>query len=448
MRPLRFTFAMISAALATLPVVAQQTRISPHETLSVVFGDRHTGNRVTLTYGRPYTRDPKTGEPRKIWGDLVPWASAYRLGADEATLLVTQQPITFGNTTVPAGAYTLYMVPSEKGTSRLAISTNIGKWGIPVDEAHDRARVDLKKDTLAQPVDQLTLAIDKGDNGDGMLKIMWENTQYSVALHSEGPGVDFPAASPTADVKERVGVADIEINYSRPSLKGRVMIGEIDPYGVVWRTGANNATRITFSTPVTLQGKPIDAGTYELFTIPNKDEWTIILQKPTHQWGAYAYDAKNDVARVTANPVAVADPVETFTIDISAITKDSAVLDLVWDRVRVPVKLQVDVVGLIRPKIDAAMAAPGKKPYVQAALFYYDYDLDLRQAAEWIGDAIAEQPGAYYLLYQKARILAKSGDRYGAQAAAQESIDLAAKGSEPAKSEYLRLNEALLAGLK
>jgi hypothetical protein len=448
MRTFRFTLAMISAAFATLPVVAQQSRISPHETLSVVFGDRHTGNRVTLTYGRPYTKDPKTGEPRKIWGSLVPWDRADRLGADEATLLMTQQPIVIGGTLVPAGAYTLYTVPSEKGTSKLAISTNIGKWGIPVDETHDLARVDLARDALDQPVDQLTLAIDKDGEGGGVLKIMWESTQYSVTLKPSESRIGFPAASPTAEVKERVGVADIDINYSRPSLKGRVMIGGIDPYGVVWRTGANNATRITFSTPVTLQGKPIDAGTYELFTIPNKDEWTVILQKPTQQWGSYAYDAKNDIARVTATPVALPEAVETFTIGVGDITKDSATLNLVWDKTRVPVKLQVDVVRLLRPQIDAAMAAPGKKPYAQAALFYFDYDLDLRQAAEWIGDAIAEQPGAYYLLYQKARILAKSGDRYGAQAAARESMDLAAKGNEPAKSEYLRLNEALLAGLK
>lgn len=116
-----------------------------------------------------------------IWGDLVPWDKAYRLGADEATLLITQQPLQIGETTIPAGAYTLYMVPSEKGASKLAFSTNIGKWGIPVDETHDLARVDMKKDAIEQPVDQLTMAINKDSAGaGGVIKISWEKTQFSV----------------------------------------------------------------------------------------------------------------------------------------------------------------------------------------------------------------------------------------------------------------------------
>ncbi len=172
---------ILSTIIASaVPLMAQQKRISPHETISTVIGDRRTGDRITITYGRPYTKDPKTGEPRKIWGGLVPWGKADRLGADEATLLITQQPIQIGETTIPAGAYTLYTVPSEAGASKLAFSTNLGKWGVPVDETHDLARVDMKKETLDKPVDQLTLAIDKDSSGGGVIKIMWETTQFSV----------------------------------------------------------------------------------------------------------------------------------------------------------------------------------------------------------------------------------------------------------------------------
>lgn len=162
--------------------VASSGGVSPHETISTIIGaDRRTGNRVTVTYGRPFSRNPKTGEPRKIWGGLVKWDKADRLGADEATLLLTQQPIQFGETVIPAGAYTLYIVPSETGVSKLAISTNLGKWGVPVDETHDLARVDLKKEPLETTVDQLTLAlVNDTAAGGGLLKIQWENTQYSV----------------------------------------------------------------------------------------------------------------------------------------------------------------------------------------------------------------------------------------------------------------------------
>ena len=172
-----------SPAPAAAPAPAKP-RVSPHETISIVLdADRHADKRVTITYGRPFSRDPKTGETRKIWGNLVKWDKADRLGADEATLLLTQQPLQFGDTVIPAGAYTLYIVPSETGVTKLAFSTNLGKWGIPVDETHDLARVDLKKESLATTVDQLTFALgyDK-TTGAGLLKIMWENTQFSVPL--------------------------------------------------------------------------------------------------------------------------------------------------------------------------------------------------------------------------------------------------------------------------
>ena len=170
------------AATSTPPAAqpAPRARTSPHETISTVIGERRTGNRITITYGRPFTKNPKTAEPRKIWGGLVPWDKADRLGADEATLLITQQPLLIGETTIPAGAYTLYIVPSENSPTKLAFSTALGKWGVPVDETHDLARVELKKAPLEKSVDQLTLAIEGKTSDSGTLKIMWENTQFSV----------------------------------------------------------------------------------------------------------------------------------------------------------------------------------------------------------------------------------------------------------------------------
>jgi hypothetical protein len=173
------------ALFGTLPVMAQQTRAastggnSPHETISQVF-DNARNNRVTITYGRPYSVKPGTTEVRKIWGVLVPYDKPWRMGSDEATLLITQKPIVLGGTNIPAGAYTLYMVPSEAGASKLAISTNLGGWGIPVDTKHDLAQVDLTKTALDKPVDQFTMAVDKNPDGGGVLKLSWESTQFSV----------------------------------------------------------------------------------------------------------------------------------------------------------------------------------------------------------------------------------------------------------------------------
>ena len=178
MNKLKCTLITAAIIVSTLPLMAQEKHVSPHETLSSSIN----GNRVTITYGRPFAIKPGTTEVRKIWGGLVPYGEPWRMGADEATTLITQKPIVLGGTTVPAGAYTLYMVPSETGVSKLAISTGLGGWGIPVDTKHDLAQVDLTKTALDKPVDQFTMGIAKNPDGGGILKLSWESTQFSVAF--------------------------------------------------------------------------------------------------------------------------------------------------------------------------------------------------------------------------------------------------------------------------
>jgi hypothetical protein len=173
---------LIAAILGlAMPLMAQQKRVSPHETISAVID----GNRLTVVYGRPYTKDPKTGEVRKIWGGLVPYGKVWRTGADEATLFITQKPIMLGDTAVPAGVYTLYTLPQEDGSAKLIVNKQVGQWGTQYDESQDLARIDLKKETLDKTVDQLTIGISKNKEGGGLLKIGWENTQYSVAITAQ-----------------------------------------------------------------------------------------------------------------------------------------------------------------------------------------------------------------------------------------------------------------------
>jgi len=168
----------ITAIFCAFPIMAQQKRLSPHETMSAVID----GNRITIVYGRPYTKDPKTGESRKIWGKLVPYGKVWRTGADEATLLITQKGIVLGKTPVPAGAYTLFTLPAEDGSAKLIINKQLGQWGLQYDEKQDLARIDLKKDALETPVDQFTIAIEKNPSGGGTLKMVWGNTQFSAPL--------------------------------------------------------------------------------------------------------------------------------------------------------------------------------------------------------------------------------------------------------------------------
>lgn len=266
------------------------------------------------------------------------------------------------------------------------------------------------------------------------------------------PQIKFPSASPQGVIKQRVGITDIEVTYNRPSAKGRKIFGGLVPYGQVWRTGADAATRVSFSTDVKLNGAAVPAGTYELFTIPGESEWTVIVQavKDKAQWGSYAYDPKNDTARFTAKPAAFPYPVETFAINIGEITQTKATLALFWESTRVPITVEVDTVGALVPQIEAVMASDAeKKPWFPAAMFYYENNLDLEKAAAWIAKGLEAQPKAFWMHYRHGLILAKKGDKAGALAAANKSKELAA--AQPPgelRDEYLRLNDALIASLK
>jgi hypothetical protein len=174
--------ATVVGLLSTVPADAQRPkrkRVSPHETVSAVIA----GNEVKITYGRPYSKNPRGTDVRKIWGSLVPYGKAWRLGADEATTIVLQKGIKIGDAAIPAGTYTLYLIPEENG-GKLAFSKTVGKWGVPVDQKNDLLRVDVKKEPLSPALDQLAIAVQKGDNG-GALKFMWEDSQYTVNFTNE-----------------------------------------------------------------------------------------------------------------------------------------------------------------------------------------------------------------------------------------------------------------------
>jgi hypothetical protein len=183
---LAVVLAVAAALVTSTPAMAQaakkkqRQRISPHETITATID----GDEIKLVYGRPYTTKPGTSEARKIWGGLVPYGKVWRTGADEATLLTTAQPIEIGGYSLAAGTYSLFTVPYEDGTAKLVINKKTGQWGIPYNEdsekANELARVNLRKTDLDKTVDQFTMAIEPEAGGGGLLKMMWEKTQYSI----------------------------------------------------------------------------------------------------------------------------------------------------------------------------------------------------------------------------------------------------------------------------
>ncbi|KAA2243847.1 DUF2911 domain-containing protein [Chitinophaga agrisoli] len=257
-------------------------------------------------------------------------------------------------------------------------------------------------------------------------------------------GLKLPAPSPGATIKQDFALSSVEVNYSRPAVKGRNIMGDLVPYGKVWRTGANGATTITFGEDVKFGGTPVKAGKYGLLTIPAQSEWTVILTKDLNVTSPAAYKPENDVVRVKASAMSdLPFSVESFMISFDQVLPTSMTMMLIWDKTVVPVEITADIDGKVMNQIDEAMKGD-KKPYFAAASYYYENGKDLKKAQEWVDAAVKENPKAFYMVHLKAKILAKAGDKAGAKAAAQQSIELA---KEAKNDDYVALNNKLIAGL-
>jgi hypothetical protein len=262
---------------------------------------------------------------------------------------------------------------------------------------------------------------------------------FNAALQAQG--IKMPQASSGQTLIQDFGLGKITIKYSRPNTKGRKIFGELEPYGAVWRTGANNATVITFSDDVTFEGQPVPAGEYALFTIPGKGDWTVILNKNTKQWGAYEYKAEDDFLRVKVKHVTIKDKVESFKIDVADVYPTKAVLTMAWEHTLIPVNLTTDIDTKVMANIDQAMKGE-KKPYFQAAQYYFENGKDLNKALEWMNAAETADPKGPWIRLWKGRLQLKMGDKTGAATTAEAGIRLATEAKNP---EYIRLNTALLA---
>jgi len=170
--------SIICVAVGVSAAFAQAPRVSPPDIAGAVID----GNRVTIYYSRPFSKDPKSGEKRKIWGGLVPYGAIWRVGANEATLLVTQKAIEIGGKTIPAGAHTLFVLPEGDGKAQLIVNNQIGQWGLTYDEKQDLFRVPLTAEALKEPLDQFKMEVQRNPSGGGVIKLMWEGTQFSVTF--------------------------------------------------------------------------------------------------------------------------------------------------------------------------------------------------------------------------------------------------------------------------
>jgi len=251
--------------------------------------------------------------------------------------------------------------------------------------------------------------------------------------------IQTPQPSPSTKLEQVVGLTEVKIEYSRPAMRARTIMGDLVPYGSLWRTGANKNTTLSFSDPVTVGGQALAAGTYALFTRPGKSLWEVFFYTETENWGTPQEWQSKSVAAVIEVPTqSLAEPEESFTISINELTNTGANIHLSWENTRVTLPLEVPTDEKTMASIKETMkGTPKAEDLYQAAVYYRESGRDLQTAKKWIGKAIEMDPGKYWMYRQQALILADLNKKEAAIKAAQSSLELAEKAGN---QDYVRLN--------
>jgi len=253
--------------------------------------------------------------------------------------------------------------------------------------------------------------------------------------------IETPQPSPSQKMEQKVGLTDVTVQYSRPSMKGRTIFGDLVPYGKLWRTGANQNTMVTFSTDVMIGGKTVKAGSYAIFTTPNKDNWEIVFYSDTNNWGTpQNWDESKVAAKVISEVYDIPMDIETFTISFDDLTNDSAVLGIMWEKVYVGVKIEVPTDKKVSAAIEKVMNGPSADDYYAAARYYLESGKDINQAVVWMDKAIemTKDNPRFWWLRQQSLIKAKAGDKKGAIQAAKASLEGAEKAGN---ADYIKMNK-------
>ncbi len=256
--------------------------------------------------------------------------------------------------------------------------------------------------------------------------------------------IDTPAPSPSQKIEQMVGLTNVTLEYSRPSMKGRKIFGDLVPYDKMWRTGANANTKITFGNDVKIGGSEVKAGTYAVFTKPGVQSWEVYFYADANNWGTpQNWDEANVAAKVKAQSQPMPMSVESFTMSFDDVKSDSANLGMMWENVYVAVPISFMTDKMVTASIEKVMSGPSANDYFNAAVYYLSADKDINKAKTWIDKAIAMSDSpAFWYYRQQSLIYAKSGDKKGAIAAAQKSLELAtAAGND----DYVALNKKSLA---
>jgi len=269
---------------------------------------------------------------------------------------------------------------------------------------------------------------------------------FTTCFTAFSQSIKTPAPSPAQTVTQAFGLGEIKVEYSRPGVKDRVIFGDVVPFGKIWRTGANSSTKITIGDDVKINGNAVAAGTYALYTMPNLNEWTIMLYKDLTLGGDVgSYKPENELLRFNVKPTMTADKMENLLFNVNNITSTTCNLELIWDRTKVSIPMSTEIDAKIMKQIEKEMAPGDRKPYNTAANYYYDNGKDLNQALIWSTKAVENNPDAYWMSHTKAKIQLKLKDYKGAIATAEMSK---AKAAADQDDSYVKNNDKLIAEAK
>lgn len=327
---------VLSLALTLSAVQAQDSAKTAPASPRVNVKQQIGSIEATVDYSRPGVKD------RSIFGELTPYGSVWRTGANASTKLSFNGDVMIGGKEVPAGDYALYTIPQEK-TWTVIVHKNTELWGSSgYDAANDLVRVDVPVEKRKDVQESLVIEFDNFQANGADLVLAWEHSAVRVPVTFEPKADVRPVASPRCVAKQQIGLIEASVDYSRPSMRGRELFGKLVGFDKVWRTGANASTKVNFTGDVMFGDKKVPAGNYALYTIPQKSAWTVVLHKKTDMWGANGYDPANDLIRVEAPVMKMADAQESLRIDFNGFHAAGADMVMSWGDTMVKVPVQTD----------------------------------------------------------------------------------------------------------
>ena len=259
--------------------------------------------------------------------------------------------------------------------------------------------------------------------------------------------INTPRVSPASEVKQMVGLTEIEIEYSRPSMRGREVFGNLVPFGKVWRTGADSSTKISFDTDVIISGKTIQSGTYSIFSIPNKESWEIIFYSDVELWGVPRDWSENKIvfsSNFDVKNLDKSNTVETFTISFNDLTNNDANMSISWENTSVDIKIEVPTRSMVESDINKVLSDnPKSSDYYAAAVFYRQENINLDKALEWMNKAIEMNESPRFWQYRQQSLIMAANDKFAdAVEAAKKSLNLAIEADN---QDYIKMNRESIA---